>query len=135
MIVRLIDICLIVLFGFITISDIDIKGALSLPSKKAKKIRPQDKREKVILTLEVHNNNVFWVSRPGQRRIRKDGIFSLETYLKDLKAYLSRTEKSDLCVYIKPLEMSPLQSTIDVLDLCDRNRIPKNIARKSMAMF
>lgn len=135
MIVRLIDICLIVLFGFLSISDIDIKGVLSLPAKKAKKIRPQDRREKVILTLEVHNNNVFWVSRSGQRRVRKNGISSLEKYLKDRKTYLSKTEKSDLCVYIKPLEMSPLQSTIDVLDMCDRNRIPKNIARKSMAMF
>jgi len=135
MIVRLIDICLIVLFGFISISDIDIKGALSLPSKKTKKIRPQDTREKVVVTIDIQEDNIFLVGRIGQNKIRRQGIPDLEIYLRNLKVLLDRVENSDLAVYIKPMDMSLLQNTVDVLDLCDRNRIPKNMARKSMAMF
>ena len=135
MIIRLIDIVLIVLFGFITISDIDIKGALSLPSKKAKVTQSSPKKPKVFVEVEIDENDRFYVSRLGQQKVTATGIRKLEVALVTLRSRIQKTEGSDIAVIIKPREMSPIQSTVDVLDLCGRHKIPKNIARRSMALF
>jgi biopolymer transport protein ExbD len=135
MIIRLIDIVLIILFGFIAISDIDIKAAISLPSKKTRKLIVAEKKQKIPVYIEIDQNDVFWVFKSGQKRIQKKGIFSLETFIKKLKVETIRAENKDIAVIIKPKEMSPIQSTVNVLDMCDRNKIPKNIARKSLAIF
>lgn len=135
MIIRLIDIVLIVLFGFIAISDIDIKGALSLPAKNIKKVTQVEKKPKIPVYVEIDQNDVFWVFEKEQNRIRKNGISSLEKYIIELKKTTRRTENRDIAIIIKPKELSPIQSTVDVLDMCARNRIPKNIARKSLAIF
>lgn len=135
MIIRLIDIVLIVLFGFITISDIDIKGALSLPSKKAKAAQSPQKKQKVFIEVEIDENDTFYVGQLGQQKITASGIRRLEVALVNLRGRIQQTEGSDIAVIIKPREMSPIQSTVDVLDLCGRHKIPKNIARRSMALF
>ena len=135
MIIRLIDIVLIVLFGFITISDIDIKGALSLPSKKAKATQSLQKKPKVFIEVEIDENDTFYIRRLGQEKVTTTGIQKLEVALVTLRSRIQQREGSDIAVIIKPREMSPIQSTVDVLDLCSRHKIPKNIARRSMALF
>jgi len=135
MIIRLIDIVLIVLFGFITISDIDIKAALSLPAKKSKKLSQVEKKPKVAFFVEIDKNEIFLIARQGERKVRKKGIVELDKYLNHLKESVQRREKKDIAVILKPMEDSPVQSTVDVLDLCEKHRIPKNIARKSLALF
>lgn len=135
MIIRLIDIVLIVLFGFITISDIDIKGALSLPSKKVKATQSSPKKPKVFVEVEIDENDMFYIRRLGQEKVTARGIQNLEVALVTLRSRIQQREGSDIAVIIKPREMSPIQSTVDVLDLCSRHKIPKNIARRSMALF
>ena len=136
MIIRLIDIVLIVLFGFITISDIDIKAGLSLPAKKKKKVTMMvEKRPKIPVYVEVDKGEIFWVFTTSKNRVRQKGIRALEDYVKKIQVQTLRKENKNIAVIIKPNEMSPIQSTIDVLDMCDRNEIPKNIARKSLALF
>lgn len=135
MIIRLIDIVLIILFGFITISDIDIKGAISLPAKKAEKSKPVERKEKIFIEIEIDVNENFRIGQRGQEKIRKKGIVSLEDHVIKLRTRFQKLENKDIAVIIKPNAESPIQSTVDVLDLCSRNRIPKNIARKSLALF
>lgn len=136
MIIRLIDIVLIVLFGFITISDIDIKGALSLPAKNAKPLTPpKDKRTKVIFLVEIDDSDALWITPLGKHKRRMRDIQTLESYLQNERTRIAQTQNDDIAVVIKPSEMSTLQMSIDVLDLCSRNRIPKNIARRSLALF
>ena len=135
MIIRLIDIVLIVLFGFITISDIDIKAALSLPSKKPKSAAPIEKKEKVFLEVEIDRGDVFRIGRLGEKKTRIKGLSSLDVFLQNFRSNIIQTEGADIAVILRPMEMSPVQSTIDVLDLCSFYKIPKNIARKSMAIY
>ena len=135
MIIRLVDIVLILLFGFIVISDIDIKGSLSLPSKRKESVEQVAKRKRVIVFVEITPGNTFLVFRDKEKKIRQTSISSLEKYLITLRETLKKTETYGLAVVIKPHEDSEIQSTVDILDLCDRNGIPKNIARKSLTLF
>ena len=135
MIIRLIDVVLIVLFGFIVISDIDIKGSLPLPSKQSETIRPTLPKRKIPIYVEINEDGNFAIFRKGRKKIQKSTLSSLEGYLVRIQETILQKEKSDIAVIIRPHEISQIQWTVDVLDLCDRNRIAKNIARKSLAIF
>lgn len=130
MIIRLIDIVLIVLFGFIVISDIDIKGNLPLPSPGKKEAVTV---QKIPVTVEIDEKDVYWVSRRGGQRVRQAGVESLENYLAALNRTMSARGETP-GVVIRPHAESTVQATIDVLDVCRRLDIPRNIARKSLAL-
>ena len=133
MIIRLIDIVLIVLFGFIVISDIDIKGAIPLPRQgEAANLPPQ---RKVAVYVEIDGDGRFHVFLQNGIVIKRNEIAGLESLLIEMKQRILERDAADMAVIIRPHEMSPIQSTVDVLDLCSRNQFPKNIARKSMALF
>ena len=123
MIIRLIDIALTVLFGFIAVSDIEQKTQVNLPAKVSARIAPQ------------RFNPLPLVVLPGPRYTLLDGtseIFSdsdlhrVEAVLLNVRQkYLDRNE--DIVVLIQPDPNSPMQLTVNVLDICERNHIQKNI--------
>jgi biopolymer transport protein ExbD len=136
MIVRLIDVVLNILFGFIIISDIDIKGALSLPAKKTKHVVVQmEKKPKTPVFVEIQKGPVFNVALQMSAPTQVKGVDALEKHLQQMQAAYRQKLGQEIAIIIKPDENSDIQSTVDVLDMCDRNRFPKNIARASLAIF
>ena len=135
MIIRLIDVVLIVLFGFIVISDIVVKGSLRLPSKQSLENKAVVAERKIPVYIEIDENRGFTVFRKDRKKIMKNNIPSLEGYVISVRDAVRQKENKEIAVIIRPHEMSPLQATIDVLDLCDRHGIAKNIARRSLALF
>lgn len=135
MIIRLIDIVLLCLFGFMVIADVDIKGSLSLPSKSATPHPQVEIKRKVFIEIEIDQNDVFRVGLFGQAKKQMTGIPSVEEYVNGLRAKIRKEENSDIVVWIMPTELSMVQSTVSILDMCEKNMIPKNINKKSLAIF
>ncbi len=122
-IIRLIDIALIILFGFIAISDVNVKAQIKLPTpikQKAKESR------NLFLIVEVKNEGVFELVE-DKERYRLETLEELELKLVELRNKYS-DEKFSLYVLIKPEEESIVQLTVSVMDLCTRLELPKNIA-------
>lgn len=136
MIVRLIDIVLIVLFGFITISDINIKATLPLPAK-INKIPEKKKLPPEVIEVEIDPSDHFRIGlfRMKNRRESCRTISALEASVKQIREQIKRRDSKDIVILVSPHENSTVQTTVDVLDLCDRNGIPKNINKRSLALY
>ena len=123
MIIRFIDIALTVLFGFIAVSDIEHKTQIKLP------------REVTAATVPTHINTISILVLDGPRYTLLDGsqvlisdsdLFRVEQALLAVRQkYLDRNQ--DVLVLIQPDPNSPIQLTVNVLDVCERNHIVKNI--------
>ena len=62
MMIRLIEVVLVVLFGFIVISDIDIKGSLRLPSKQSLEKKAVVPERKIPVYIEIGENNFVTIN-------------------------------------------------------------------------
>jgi biopolymer transport protein ExbD len=123
MIIRLIDIALTVLFGFIAVSDVEQKTQVKLPRNVTAVSTPQNLKTLSLVVL------------PGPRYTLLDGVQEivsdpvLEHVEKILVAIRDdyRARNEDIVVLIQPDPNSPIQLTVNVLDVCERNQIQKNI--------
>lgn len=123
MIIRYIDIALTVLFGFIAISDVEQKTQVKLP------------REVSAVSSPTQINTVSLIVLPGPVYTLLEGVTEitsnaeLEAVEQELlnvrQKYLDRNQ--DIIVLIQPDPNSPVQLTVNVLDVCERNQIQRNI--------
>ncbi|MDZ7344516.1 MAG: biopolymer transporter ExbD [candidate division KSB1 bacterium] len=123
MIIRFIDIALTVLFGFIAVSEIEHKTQIKLPHNVA------------AATVPTHVNTISILVLDGPRYTLLDGpqmvisdsdLYRVEQALLAVRQkYLERHQ--DVLVLIQPDPNSPIQLTVNVLDICERNHIVKNI--------
>ncbi|NQT26908.1 biopolymer transporter ExbD [candidate division KSB1 bacterium] len=136
MIVRLIDIVLIVLFGFMSISVIDINATLPLPAK-INKIPEKKKLPPEVIEIEIDQSNHFKIGlfKIKNKRESYNTISNLELSVKKIREQIKRRDSKDIVILVSPHENSTVQTTVDVLDLCDRNDIPKNINKRSLALY
>jgi biopolymer transport protein ExbD len=130
LLIRLIDVAMIILFGFIAISDIKVRAQIKLPSEKTEQEEQQDYQEPALLFVRIGLDN--------QVELTDEAAFSETVLINRLESRLleKRREFSardiDMVVLIEPHEDSIMQHTIDVLDICQRHDIAKNINYKSM---
>lgn len=123
LIIRLIDIALIILFGFIAISDIKVNAQIKLPATKLN--RSTASRSHFILIKVRPEGNCLIVDGEAQQ---------IAEELPEVEAYLLARRENDrrqglaLHVLIQPEEDSIVQRVVDLLDLCAKLKIPKNIA-------
>lgn len=124
MIVRLIDVVLILLFGFIAISDIQLKRQIRLPGPAKDEPKEQPGTLFLVVAIEKDGPYVLKIDEKEILRTRK---------LRDLRLQLRRTaqavrsEHKSPVVIIDPDPDATMQRTIDVFDLCEKERLPKSI--------
>ncbi len=122
LIIRLIDIALIILFGFISISDIRIQTQIKLPT-------PVDDFKAAssfeVVFVKIDSAWVFHLieKEPVSRAMDMD---ELETQLQKRAGYYHQLGK-DIVVLVQPDGETPVQLTVDVLDLCRKLNLKRNI--------
>ncbi len=125
--IRFIDIGLIVLFGFIMISEIENISAVELAAIIDSE-DPEVDEDRAFVTVGIAPDGSFAVSdgEAGELAAGVVGVDVLGEILDRLKvAY--EVEDRAVIVLIRPHEDSIVQRTIDVMDVCDRLRLPKSL--------
>ncbi|MFQ5709395.1 MAG: ExbD/TolR family protein [bacterium] len=123
-IIRLIDVAMIILFGFIVISDIKVRAQIKLPSDEQQS-ETKITEQKLIL-VQVGLEGDYVIKENEDVVAETSDLHVLEEKLAKL-FHDYRSAGTDMIVLIEPDQDSIIQRTIDVLDICERNQIPKNI--------
>ena len=122
-IIRLIDVVLIILLGFLGITDFEVKSQVKLPSSAdsgTKEIKQQ------FLFLDIIDDNHFEVV-DGQNNTKKvEGIEALETLLVQLNNHYINNYKQMILI-IEPNVETMIQTTVDIMDICEKNQILKSL--------
>ncbi len=119
MMMRLIDVALIILLGFIAISRLKTEY-IDLPA--AGDAQPQTDRVATAV-LHIYDNHYDYVMNGRKKRTKS--VAELERVLLGSKSNLLR-RRTKLVVNIEPHKSSIMQNLVDVLDICQRNQIEKN---------
>lgn len=125
--IRFIDIGLIILFGFITISDIDTYSRIDMPGSDQSSTS-DDPQQMTLVTVEIAPGGVFTVVERASETVSCQDVDrdELETCLVNVRDRLQQAGEQAV-VLVEPDERSIVQHTVDVLDICDRHGILKNI--------
>lgn len=133
-IIRLIDVAMIILFGFIIISRLKM-FEIELPSEAK---HPLTETRKHIVKVKIIRDNT---DDPDRYLIIDNGIEPNDfKTLDELESILITQNKTDrknavqLVVLIEPERNSIIQHTVDVLDLCTKHNILKNINYESVEL-
>ena len=131
LIIRLIDVAMIILFGFIAISDIKVRAQIKLPDQEDEQQTPAAEIPPVVYFVKIGLGKEIVVEHENEALFSTTSLTDLEEKLARASAEVKLRGRS-LIVLIEPDEASPIQFTVDVLDICERNEIPKNINYESM---
>ncbi len=133
--IRFIDIGLIILFGFVIISDITVRSHIDLPSSDPDEQEAPEESEMSLIVINIDPDNIYRLSDYHTSTFwgEYQGIQTLEMVLRDLNQHLIDEGESPVAL-IEPHEDVTMQRLIDVMDLCDRLGILKNINVKSMSL-
>lgn len=140
--IRFIDIGLIVLFGFLMISDIDALSRVELADASApiEEPEPEEDDRRAPVFVDVLPSGAFVVSEPAVPALESDSIPVEEPQpllipnLSALEALLQvAADRHDLedretVVVIRPDPASTVQSTVDVMDVADRLELTKSLS-------
>ena len=131
--IRFIDIGLIILFGFIVISDITIRSQIELPGSDPGD--QMEERELMLFVINIDPENQYRLSDINESVIHGtfSGTENLESALRALNRDIREDGKSPVAL-IQLDESVTMQRLIDILDLCDRIGIPKNINVESFRL-
>jgi len=127
--IRFIDIGLIVLFGFLMISDIDSSSRVELADTRAEpEASPEEEREQAFVLVEIAADGMYLVSDP---RVEGDGVTAEDSEALAQELLRRRGAHRDLdvetVVLIQPDPSSLVQSTVDAMDVCDRLSLAKSL--------
>jgi biopolymer transport protein ExbD len=123
MIIRLIDIALTVLFGFIAVSDVEQKSQVKLPRDVTGVSTPTQINTLSILIFEGPQYTLM----DGTREIYRDqDLERVEQQLIRIRE-IYREQNQDVVFLIQPDPNSPIQLMVNVLDVCERNQLKKSI--------
>lgn len=124
--IRFIDVGLIILFGFIIISDITVRSQIELPGSDP--TDQQEERDLVLFVINIDPDHQYRLSELFESSIigTYQGIESLEAALRSLNRDIRSQGKSPVAL-LEPDDSVTMQRLIDILDLCDQIGIPKNV--------
>lgn len=126
---RFIDLGLIILFGFLMISDITVISQITLPGKSDEVSEPATENNQVFLGVEIQGDGMYRVLDLTDRSPLHVNITSpdeLQFILRTLNDQ-HNTSGQVMHLLIEPAPASHMQKLVDVLDVCERLNIPKNI--------
>lgn len=128
--IRFIDIGLIVLFGFLMISDIEASSRVELASAGGEEeVVPEDPDDRRLIFVTVMPDGAFALSEsdtlaPGPGIVR--GSAALAGAL-TLRRGAHEAAGAETVVVIQPDPDSPVQFTVDVMDVADRLSLAKSL--------
>ncbi|MBX2820252.1 MAG: biopolymer transporter ExbD [Rhodothermaceae bacterium] len=134
LLLRFIDVGLILLIAFIAISEIEIVSQIPMPGTD-EQAEPQEERAQTLVVVQVKEDSSFNLGRmeASDDLLSLPDISSLEQQLVSLRDQ-ERAQGNDIVVVIESDNLSQIQWTVDVLDLCDQYNIPKNINSGSLRL-
>ena len=134
LLLRFIDVGLILLIAFIAISEIEIVSQIPMPGTD-EQAEPQEERAQTLVVVQVKEDSSFNLGRmeASDDLLSLPDISSLEQQLISLRDQ-ERAQGNDIVVVIESDNLSQIQWTVDVLDLCDQYNIPKNINSGSLRL-
>ena len=123
-IIRLIDVVLNILFGFMGITDFETKSQIMLPSIVG--VGTQEIQQQVVF-LKIRNDSQFVVINGINVAKEFQGIEDLGQYIDQLnRAYFQNSIQ--MLLIIEPEQETIIQTTVDVMDICEKYQIPKNLS-------
>lgn len=128
--IRFIDISLIVLFGFVMISDVETSSRVELdPTTDAPEEDQSQAEERAFLTVEIAVDGLFTVVDTRAGEVLSAGLTTMEALTRELQRLEGLHRRDDLktVVLIRPHADSPVQFTVDVMDVCDRLSLLKSL--------
>jgi biopolymer transport protein ExbD len=131
-IIRLIDVALNILFGFIVITDIQPKSQIKLPAPEQMEPPAVEQRYDYVI-IKIDSAGSFLIEADEQPLGQFQTLTALERLLREHGQQTAR-EGRQTVVVIDPEETSILQRTVDVFDLCERNGIAKAIHFKDVGL-
>ena len=123
LIIRLIDVVLILLLGFIGISDFTIKTEIKLP-QGAKHGNDAVKKQAVFIRIDENKHYKIDAGDDNIKDFLK--IKQVENELLKLRVQF-RKENIDMVVVIDPHLDTIIQTTVNLLDVCEKYNIAKSI--------
>lgn len=134
LLLRFIDVGLILLIAFIAISEIEIVSQIPMPGTD-EEVTPQEERAQTLLLVQVKEDSSFNLGRmeSEEELVSLPDLSSLEQQLVSMRDQ-ERTQGNDIVVIIEADNLSQIQWTVDVLDLCDQYNITKNINSGSLRL-
>ncbi len=121
MMLRLIDVVLILLFGFISISEVSDKSEVVLPTSSMTPVTPPDREE--LLVVAISESGDYLVEHE-QRRLETPK--ALYNYLLQMRNE-ARTRGSAVRVRVRPHKSTPIKYTMAVAAICDNLSVPKGL--------
>ena len=126
--IRFIDIGLIILFGFLMISDLTIISQIQLPGKDLSAPPPQEEVDQSWFHIRVSEEGAFSLFEDGAEN---PSFVNIEE-TSELESVLIQIEEDEgadtrLNLVIEPSPRVPMQKLVDVLDLCERLGLPHRI--------
>ena len=128
--IRFIDIGLIVLFGFLMISDIEAYSRVELADTGGEIEAQRDEDvEKAFLVVQIAAEGKFSVTDVRGSDGSVTSVGTLEDLANELSAMSERhrNEGLETVVMIEPHPSSIVQFTVDVMDVCDRLSLAKSL--------
>jgi len=130
MMLRLVDVVLILLFGFLMIAKIQLLVDIDLPQSQGDNAPPTE--ESKTFDVYIYSNGLVATGPAADIKLvvlplrTRDAAGAQATYeqLRDLVAQLNKTKKT---VVIQSEFEAPVQFTVDMLDICKELDMPKSI--------
>jgi len=130
LIIRLIDVVLIILLGFLNISDFVLKTQIKLDSGKSTTTARVKTRLYNVFIVE----GGFYRIEDVQNDKKLEFAPPKEIALQEIELYLTNEFNQNTSQNVKTLvvlrssENTKIQLTIDVLDICEKHKIPRSIS-------
>lgn len=128
--IRFIDIGLIVLFGFLMISEIENATRVELASAvEDTEADDESPEERAFTVVAIAPDGSFALRDPASGNLIEAGLDGPDSLARALAAIARRDQAagSETIVLIQPHAASPVQRTVDVMDVCDRLSLARSL--------
>jgi len=129
LIIRFIDIGLLILFGFLMISDLKGTSQLSFNEGDAQDFFSTLQDDSILLGVEIENDGRLSIRDISESRTLHQNILSIEEleFLIGTMKNKYAEEGKELSILIEPAPDAQIQYVVHVLDVCDRLGLNKNL--------
>lgn len=129
LIIRFIDIGLLILFGFLMISDLKGTSQISFNEGDAQDFFATLQDDSILLGVNIENDGRLSINDISESRTLHQNILSIEEleFLIGTMKNQYAEEGKELSILIEPAPDAQIQYVVHVLDVCDRLGLSKNL--------
>ncbi|MBX2821329.1 MAG: biopolymer transporter ExbD [Rhodothermaceae bacterium] len=129
LIIRFIDIGLLILFGFLMISDLKGTSQISFNEGDAQDFFSTLQDDSILLGVNIENDGRLSINDISESRTLHQNILSIEEleFLIGTMKNQYAEEGKELSILIEPAPDAQIQYVVHVLDVCDRLGLSKNL--------